>query len=63
MLHTIKIAGCDGTTEFNIDCTSEEAELIQHISQLSKEASPYGCFPVLLLEEGDTVDPEYKDNF
>lgn len=40
--------GCDDSTSFNINITSElQLQLLDELARLSKEISTYGCMPTL----------------
>ena len=42
---TVYLWGCDDTTEFTIDVTQKEIELLERLSKKSKEVSTYACMP------------------
>lgn len=53
MRWTIRIVGCDDETKFDIDLDDEEATAVREVSAASKEASEYGCQPVLHMAYSD----------
>ena len=44
---TVYLWGCDDTTEFTIDVTQKEIELLERLSKQSEEVSTYACMPTL----------------
>lgn len=51
--YEITLVGCDDETCFKMELTEEEAELLQRVSNVSKETSTYSCMPFLHIEEVD----------
>ena len=49
-VYKITLQGCDDYTEFIMNLSEEESELIYRLSTLSKMYSTYGCQPVLNIE-------------
>ena len=49
-VYKIPLQGCDDYTEFIMNLSEEESELIYRLSSLSKMYSTYGCQPVLNIE-------------
>lgn len=49
--YKIELKGCDGTTEFVMELTSGQAELVEKLGKLSEETSQYGCEPTLHIKE------------
>jgi len=49
--YKIVLDGCDDFTEFEMELTQTEAELVDRIGILSKETSTYGCMPKLYIEK------------
>jgi len=47
--YTIYLHGCDDTTEFEIELTEAQAELVRIMVDKSEEASEYGCQPVMQI--------------
>ena len=54
--YVITLCGCDDYTEFVMELTKEEAQLLKRVCKLSEETSTYGCMPTMTLEEA--VDNE-----
>lgn len=52
--YKISVDGCDGTTKFTMELTREQADLIDRVSELSKETSTYGCEPIIYIEQDNT---------
>lgn len=50
---TIRLAGCDETTSFDMDVTPEELDVLKRTAALSREASQGGCYPVMYAGEDD----------
>lgn len=50
--YTVKLAGCDGTTEFVITLTDPEAHAVRRVAALSRACSQFSCQPVLELTRG-----------
>ena len=49
-VYKITLQGCDDYTEFIMNLSSEESDVIYRLSSLSKMYSTYGCQPVLNIE-------------
>ena len=49
-VYKITLQGCDDYTDFIMNLSEEESELIYRLSTLSKMYSTYGCQPVLNIE-------------
>lgn len=49
-VYKITLQGCDDYTEFIMNLSEEEIELIYRLSSLSKMYSTYGCQSVLNIE-------------
>lgn len=49
-VYKITLQGCDDYTDFIMNLSEEESELIYRLSSLSKMYSTYGCQPVLNIE-------------
>ena len=49
-VYKITLQGCDDYTEFIMNLSEEESELIYRLSYLSKMYSTYGCQPILKIE-------------
>lgn len=49
-VYKICLQGCDDYTEFVMNLSLEEAELLYRLSSLSKMYSTYGCQPILKIE-------------
>ena len=48
MKANVCLIGCDDSTSFNINITSElQLQFLDELSRLSKETSTYGCMPIL----------------
>ena len=47
--YTICLTGCDDYTEFEMDLTAEEAEIIGRVCELSEKTSTYGCMPTMSI--------------
>lgn len=47
--YEIVISGCDDSTRFTVDLTTEAVQVVERIADLSREASEYGCMPTLSL--------------
>ena len=45
--YRITLNGCDDSTSFEMDMTEQEAELFRKASDLSIDASQYGCMPTM----------------
>ena len=53
MMYKIRLRGCDDDTEFFMDLTNQEYELVKKISEISKRTSTYDCMPTLeITQEG-----------
>lgn len=55
-LYKVKINGCDDTTEFIMEMTEEQLELVKSMCALSKSASTHHCQPT--MEVADSVADE-----
>lgn len=51
MTHRITVSGCDDQTEFEMALSFDEAQLIADLARRSKDASEYGCQPIVMIEE------------
>lgn len=51
MTHRITVSGCDDETTFDIALSFDEAQLIADVARRSREASEYGCQPIIQIEE------------
>ena len=49
-VYKITLQGCDDYTEFIMNLSPEESDVIYRLSTLSKMYSTYGCQPVLNIE-------------
>lgn len=49
-VYKITLQGCDDYTDFIMNLSLEESELIYRLSSLSKMYSTYSCQPVLKIE-------------
>ena len=49
-VYKITLQGCDDYTEFIMNLSEEESDVIYRLSTLSKMYSTYGCQPVLKIE-------------
>ena len=45
--YEIVLIGCEASTDFTMELTEEEYELLQRVASESVEASTYGCMPTL----------------
>ena len=52
-VYKITLQGCDDYTEFIMNLSSEESDVIYRLSSLSKMYSTYCCQPVLKIEPTD----------
>ena len=52
----IKLIGCDDVTRIDIDVTSEELNLLERVSELSKQISEYPCMPVMEIKRSNEVE-------
>lgn len=52
-LYLIRLIGCDDTTEFTMELTDQEADLLEKISIKSQEVSTYNCMPKLKIHKED----------
>ena len=48
--HEIRLSGCDAGTEFVMDLSDTEADLLRRISERSVNASEYECMPRLYVK-------------
>lgn len=53
-VYKICLQGCDDYTEFVMNLSEDEVDLIQRLSSLSKMYSTYICQPVLKIEPTNT---------
>ena len=53
-VYKICLQGCDDYTEFVMNLSEDEVDLIQRLSSLSKMYSTYICQPVLKIELTNT---------
>ena len=49
-VYKITLQGCDDYTDFIMNLSEEESDVIYRLSTLSKMYSTYGCQPVLNIE-------------
>lgn len=49
--YTIRLVGCDDTTEINLELKPAQFELLKQIADLSKQISTYGCMPTMEIGE------------
>ena len=47
--YSISLDGCDDSTNFNVDLSEAEYELILKLCDLSEAASNYGCMPTMAI--------------
>ena len=53
--YKISLLGCDDTTEFDMELTDTEVELLKKVAAKSEETSEYKCMPTMDIELlGDT---------
>lgn len=56
MLITIKLVGCDDTTELALDATKEEIDLLKQVAAQLTEVSSCPCKPKMyIFEEGNVA--------
>jgi|HubBroStandDraft_1064217.scaffolds.fasta_scaffold287526_2 hypothetical protein len=48
-VYEIRLSGCDDSTSFAMELADAEAELMQRVAARSKEASEFGCQPVMAV--------------
>lgn len=49
--YEISLVGCDDETFFEMELTEGEFNLLNRVSELSKETSEYRCMPKMYIEE------------
>lgn len=49
--YKISLWGCDDYTQFTMELTDQEADLIKRVADKSEATSSYGCMPTLTIEE------------
>ena len=49
--YKICLMGCDDWTEFTVELTEDEANLLRRVSELSHKTSTYGCMPIMDIDE------------
>jgi hypothetical protein len=54
----IRVRGCDDTTQFFIDLTEQEIELIKRLAAITEKISTYGCMPTIAVDENKEL---YED--
>ena len=47
----IALEGCDDTTYFSLEATSEERAFLERMVEAAKAASTYNCQPTISIEE------------
>lgn len=49
--YRISLIGCHDNTDFEVDLTDEQLEVVKFIAKKSEEVSEFSCMPVMEVEE------------
>lgn len=58
-LYKITLEGCDDQTDFEMELTDKEYELLKRVSEKANETSTYGCMPRMYITE---VNPDEQND-
>lgn len=55
MKYQISVNGCDATTNFEMELTDDEVEIVKRVAAKCTETSTYSCMPTIDVEPADEV--------